>query len=128
MKYNLTYKNLCAWLLLVMYIVSPFRFIQSYINYSINYEFISTVLCENKNKPDMECKGKCQLNKDIRKKAEEESKKQPTLQNTQAEEIPSEKSYYSIPPFYLLKEISFSSFSEQCLSTTLNHITPPPKA
>lgn len=105
-----------------------FKFFTPYISYQLNYQYISTVLCENKDKPKMDCKGKCQLNKEIKKNAEEESKKQPALQNIQAEEIPSEKPYYTPIRFYLLKKVFYSLYSEQYLSKALNHITPPPKA
>jgi hypothetical protein len=37
------------------------------IEYMINYEYISTVLCENKAKPIMHCNGKCHLMKELAK-------------------------------------------------------------
>ena len=43
------------------------------INYAINKEYISKVLCENRNKPQMHCNGKCHLNKELKKAASEES-------------------------------------------------------
>jgi hypothetical protein len=117
-----------SFFLLFIYMTGAFRIFAPYISYQLNYQYISTVLCENKDKPVMDCKGKCQLNKEIKKNAEEEAKKQPALQNIQAEEIPSEKPYYTTPRFYLLKEVSYASYSEQYLSNALSHITPPPKA
>jgi hypothetical protein len=42
------------------------------VEYLVNYEYISTVLCENKDKPQMHCNGKCHLMKELAKKAEEE--------------------------------------------------------
>ena len=33
----------------------------------VNYEYISTVLCENKAKPIMHCNGKCHLMKELAK-------------------------------------------------------------
>ena len=35
------------------------------INYSINKNFIAKNLCENRNKPKMNCKGKCHLKKQL---------------------------------------------------------------
>lgn len=43
------------------------------IDYVVNYEYISTVLCENKAKPKMECNGKCHLMKELAKTSENES-------------------------------------------------------
>lgn len=31
------------------------------IEYQLNYDYISTILCENVNRPSLECKGKCYL-------------------------------------------------------------------
>ena len=35
------------------------------IEYQTNKEYIASVLCENRNKPEMACNGKCYLNKKI---------------------------------------------------------------
>lgn len=37
------------------------------IEYVTNFQYISTVLCENKNKPKMHCNGKCHLKKNLKK-------------------------------------------------------------
>lgn len=41
------------------------------ISYAVNYEYISTELCENKDKPEMECNGKCHLKKELAKEIQE---------------------------------------------------------
>jgi len=43
------------------------------IDYVINYDYIVKELCENKEKPELQCNGKCQLMKEMAKAAEEES-------------------------------------------------------
>ena len=35
------------------------------VDYLINYEYISNELCENKDKPELKCNGKCHLAKKI---------------------------------------------------------------
>ena len=35
--------------------------IAPFVEYAINYDYISKVLCINKDKPEMSCKGTCQL-------------------------------------------------------------------
>lgn len=35
--------------------------------YQINKEYVATVLCENKDKPELNCCGKCYLNKQLKK-------------------------------------------------------------
>jgi len=40
--------------------------------YVVNYDYITTVLCVNKAKPQMHCNGKCHLMKELAKEAESE--------------------------------------------------------
>lgn len=42
------------------------------LEYVVNYEYVSKVLCENKDKPKMHCNGKCHLMKELAKNAEED--------------------------------------------------------
>jgi hypothetical protein len=42
------------------------------VEYVVNYDYIATVLCENKDKPMMHCNGKCHLMKELAKNAEED--------------------------------------------------------
>jgi hypothetical protein len=43
------------------------------LQYAVNYEYISKVLCVNKEKPQMHCNGKCHLMKELAKAAEKET-------------------------------------------------------
>lgn len=40
--------------------------------YIVNYEYISKVLCVNKDKPKMQCNGKCHLMQELAKSSENE--------------------------------------------------------
>lgn len=40
------------------------------IDYAVNYEYISEKLCENKDKPQVLCNGKCYLAKELAKTSE----------------------------------------------------------
>ena len=42
------------------------------IDYVVNYDYIATVLCVNKAKPQMHCNGKCHLIKEMAKESESE--------------------------------------------------------
>lgn len=42
------------------------------LDYAINYDYISTELCENRDKPILKCNGKCQLAKELAKMSENE--------------------------------------------------------
>lgn len=46
--------------------------LQAYVphaNYWMNRDYIAAVLCENKDKPELECEGKCHLLKEINKES-----------------------------------------------------------
>lgn len=45
-----------------------------YFNYWLNQEFIAQNLCENREKPQMECNGKCHLKKELNKDDERKEK------------------------------------------------------
>lgn len=61
-------KNLVLIIALVMFL----RPILPVADYIVNYEYISKVLCENRQKPELQCNGKCQLMKNLAKAAEDE--------------------------------------------------------
>ena len=43
------------------------------MDYVVNYEYISKVLCVNKAKPKLQCNGKCHLMKELAKSSENEA-------------------------------------------------------
>lgn len=44
-----------------------------YLNYEVNKDYISNVLCENKEDIEMHCEGKCHLKKELDKEEKNES-------------------------------------------------------
>lgn len=42
------------------------------VEYAVNFDYISKVLCINQDKPEMDCKGKCYLKKQIAKSSDVE--------------------------------------------------------
>lgn len=56
-----------------------------YLNYEVNKNYISTVLCENKEKKEMFCEGKCYLKKKLQK--EEKKEQAPTGSSKEKFEI-----------------------------------------
>lgn len=49
------------------------------INFKINQAYIASVLCENKEKPELKCDGKCQLNKKMAEQEETEKQLPPQI-------------------------------------------------
>ncbi len=93
-----------------------------YAYYYTNQDFFAAVFCENKEKPQLQCKGKCYLNKQLKEKEEKESKEKTTLKGIESlVYIPSILSAISHTnfttetdfPFYRSEKYSFL-FSKNC--------------
>lgn len=57
-------KHLFPILILFMMVLRP---VMPIVNYMVNYDFIAQNLCENRDKPEMSCNGKCYLSKELAK-------------------------------------------------------------
>lgn len=57
------------------------------MDYMVNYDYIVNTLCENKDKPEMHCNGKCYLTKELAKTSENDSQN-PTDGKISKTEIP----------------------------------------
>lgn len=57
------------------------------LDYIVNYEYIVTELCENKEKPELKCNGKCHLAKELAKASESEKPISSNKKNTLHQEI-----------------------------------------
>lgn len=51
-----------TFIVIILFLVKP---IFPLVDYVINYDYISKVLCENKTKPQLKCNGKCYLMKQL---------------------------------------------------------------
>ena len=85
------------------------------IDYIVNYEYISKVLCVNKAKPKMHCNGKCHLMKELAKASENEKPISPdkkvTSQESEVLFIEELKSFKITPTFFQEKQNLNSSYS-----------------
>ena len=118
-----------AWALLCIYFLSILRVYQPYINYSVNYKYISSVLCVNKEKPSVHCNGKCYLSKELKKTAEEESQKKSVAQKViEVETIPAGTEFLSATMYTLISALPYPMLTEVLSSVSIGHITPPPRA
>lgn len=50
------------------------------LDYAVNYQYISTQLCENRDKPELRCNGKCYVKKEILKSSENQNAKESKIQ------------------------------------------------
>ena len=51
----------------LLYLLAMIRPIFPIIEYHANYDYIASVLCENRDKPYLKCNGKCYLEKQLKK-------------------------------------------------------------
>ena len=74
-----------VFIILIALILKP---ILPVVDYIVNYEYISKVLCVNKAKPMMHCNGKCHLMKELAKAADTENpKSSDKKQNSPIQEV-----------------------------------------
>lgn len=64
---------------MLLYVIALARPIAPLINYSVNYGYISEVLCENTDKPELACNGQCYLNQQFQNIADSDSDESPAL-------------------------------------------------
>jgi hypothetical protein len=100
-----------------------------YLDYFVNYEYISEILCINKEKPISNCNGKCYLSQQLKEaqQTEKQDKKIPTVEQ---ERIPmivynSELTKFLITVSKAKKYFQFYQFPIKDLS--ISPPTPPPK-
>ncbi|WP_441859364.1 hypothetical protein [Mesonia sp.] len=84
--------------LLLIFCFIEVRSLLPFLDYCVNYEYISEVLCINKDKPMSNCNGKCYLSKQLEEvqKLDKDDKKLP---NVEQERIPMIVYNYEFPKF-----------------------------
>lgn len=66
-------RTIASYLFISLYVLALIRPVVPLISYSINYDYITEVLCINKENPALECDGKCYLAQEIQKTRVQES-------------------------------------------------------
>ena len=95
------------------------------VDYLVNYDYIVETLCENKDRPEMNCNGKCHLSKELAKEAGNDGKN-PLSGKTSKSEIPqiiisehiSEFLFKSEPELATPEEIGYKSVFHTSLFTS----------
>lgn len=94
-------------------------------NYIINQDYIAEFLCINKDKPKLECNGKCYLTKQLKEVADEKKKNLPPIE---MEEYPIGfvlLASFTFPSVRLLKK-SLYHYNNRYSFSYLNQIFHPP--
>ncbi|AJR04341.1 hypothetical protein [Siansivirga zeaxanthinifaciens] len=115
--------------ILIIFCLAEIRPLLPYLEYYVNYEYISKVLCINKEKPMSTCNGKCHLSQQLNEaqQTEKQDKKIPVVEQ---ERIPMIIYNSELPKFLITvsdakQYFAFYQFSIKYLS--ISPPTPPPK-
>lgn len=96
--------------------------------YLANYKYISEELCENKDKPELECNGKCYLIKQTRAQSEDKEEKEAIIsERLGLEYFAFDNFSFSIMNDFELFANSFFPYHERDYLVFNEFPTPPPK-
>lgn len=111
--------------LLFLFLTLSFSKTILFIHYRLNLDFIKNELCENKNKPQLKCNGKCYLKNQV-KKAENNSKNLPESlkQKDEIKLIASYQFNLNVITSKLVKK--FFTRNENCIDKIFKNIFIPP--
>lgn len=102
-----------------------------YIEYAINKDFISKVLCINKNTPELNCNGKCYLKSQLKKANETNQSDKPVVPpKIELGKYPIgfiQECVYSNKQVNLIKNTSFIVYFFRIKEHFTDVPTPPPK-
>ena len=59
--------------IIILTLVMTFKPVLPLVDYVVNYDYISEVLCINKDKPELQCNGKCHLKTELAKASDDSS-------------------------------------------------------
>ncbi len=65
---------------ILLTLMMTFKPVLPLVDYAVNYDYISEVLCINKDKPELQCNGKCHLKSELAK-ANDDSSTQDSKEN-----------------------------------------------
>ena len=100
------------------------------MEYYANYEYIAAVLCENKDKPYLECNGKCYLQKQLNKVNHNDHDHKSTVPQINLDDYPIsplDQFSYDLNSRELLSQINYGSFKNTFQDFTLELLKPPPQ-
>jgi hypothetical protein len=103
------FKRIISAIFLLIFICQTFdkNFIS--LNFYANQTYIAHNLCENRNKPEVHCNGKCQLQKKLNQEASKD-KQNPERRNDNSSEVISSKTFFATldVPFTIIIKKQFS--------------------
>ena len=113
----------------LIYLLAMIRPLVPIIEYHANYDYIATVLCENRDKPYLECNGKCYLEKQLNKVNHDDHDHKSTIPQIDFEKYPiSPLNQFSYNVKYSIESISEQLFVQKNTSIDFyNSLLKPPQ-
>ena len=120
MKYLCTMKTF-IFILVTVLLLKP---VLPFLEYAVNYDYITQVLCENKAAPELECNGKCHLMKELAKASEDEkplSSHKKSMSESEVlffQEFQQNVVFTSTPSFVVISNFYFNNYSHLLFDTS----------
>ena len=123
------YSSHISLLLVLTYLIAVFQFTVPYFSYYSNYTYFATEACINKQNPELECNGKCQLKKMVENQHNQHSGADEGVQTqkTTSSTIFFCQEYRTVNPYLptdIFRTTTSKSFSPQIFERPA---TPPPR-
>lgn len=97
-----------------------------HVNYWMNKDYIASVLCENKDRPELECNGKCHLKKEIQSNSDDQNNGQEVASSMMVEFFqPSERFEFKCTP--VSNSDVFCDYCEPVESGFISSVFHPPQ-
>ncbi|MBB5637689.1 hypothetical protein HDE68_003614 [Pedobacter cryoconitis] len=115
--------------LLIALMSSGFSRLFVYTSFELNQQYIATTLCENRDKPQMHCNGKCYLAKKL-KQAEEKEKRQAenNFKKSFQNDVFLDSRFSFSPLFSVLKRNTYKNIRFDLPQSNTDILHPPPAA
>ncbi|MBP8793398.1 MAG: hypothetical protein KBE41_04485 [Lutibacter sp.] len=114
----------------LLYLLAMVKPLVPIIEYYANYEYIATVLCENKDKPYLECNGKCYLQKQLKEVNHNNHDHKSTVPQINLDDYPMsplDQFSYELSGSELISQINYGSTRVTFQDFTLSLLKPPPQ-
>lgn len=120
------FKQITATVLLLAFIAQTFNRTVIVLDYYANQTYIAQNLCENRSKPQMKCKGKCQMMKKLQQEEKKDQTNPDRKMENKSEVLPADFGTYNIP-YYSINTIEYISLQEDPETSFTSSLFHPPQ-
>jgi hypothetical protein len=119
-------KGFLTIILLGLYALTLSQAYIPHVDYWVNHDFIASELCENKDRPELKCEGKCHLQKEIQDMNEESQEGQEVSVQLMVEFLQTNDGF-TFRPVSDHVQLNFPSRSDKLKNGHLTGVFHPPK-